>query len=308
MNFKFQKDLRLKLFGWFSAFLLLPFFVQAAPQKVEWYPFNHETMTAAGYVVIDRVSGETLLAKNADLVWQPASLTKLVTAMVVLDSKPNLNRSIAMKKSDEVGGARIFTKAGVKYKAKDLLYASLIASANNATNALTRVTGLTREQFVAKMNDKAKALGASNTVFVEPTGISQNNLTTPSDFAKIAKAAFSDERIQKITQLPSYAFTSTNNRRYRHLIKTTDRLLGEGSWIVLGGKTGYLDESQYNFAGGFKDVDGKDIIVVLFGSQSRHSQFFETKQLALWTWLNYKWENTPGQVAGVSIMGSAKNN
>jgi D-alanyl-D-alanine carboxypeptidase len=264
-------------------------------------------VTARSYVVVDKPTGQVVVSKNPELAWTPASLTKLVTALVVLDAKPQWNKQVAMIKGDEVGGARLATKAGVKYKVSDLFNASLIASANNATNALARSTGLTREQFVEKMNAKAKELGAANTAFVEPSGISEKNMTTAADYAKIAMAAFSHPQIRKTAQTKAYNFFSTNNKKYYHRLKNTNKLLGDLDFSILAGKTGYLDESRYNFSAEIQDKFGNDMIVVVLGSQSDGKQFQETKELAWQAGLTRAFVLSAPQVLGASAGSVAKN-
>lgn len=237
-------------------------------------------LTAQSYLVIDKQSGAVLLQKEPQKVWPPASLTKLVTALVVLDRNPKLLKSIAMAKTDEAGGARLATKAGVSYRVKDLFYAMLIASANNAANAMARSTGLSRNKFVKAMNNKARELGAENTVFVDPSGISEKNQTTAEDFAKIAASAFDKTEILKAVRLTQYTLRSTNNSRYVHRIKNTNKLLEDGSLEVVAGKTGYLDESRYNFTALVEDQFNQELILVLLGAENPESQFRETKQLA----------------------------
>ena len=133
-------------------------------------------INAQAYEVMDVQSGQVLISKNPNMAWVPASLTKLVTALVVLDTKPNMNKSFAMATSDQVlgacsdGGACIRAKSGVKYTVGGLFHAALMPSANNAASALARSTGLSMADFVARMNQKAQSLGATNTHFNEPTG------------------------------------------------------------------------------------------------------------------------------------------
>lgn len=243
-------------------------------------------LSARSYVVIDKATGATLLQKDAGSLWTPASLTKLVTALVFLDTKPNLKKIVSIKQSDQVGGgcsaggACIYTKPGVSYRLNDLFNASLVASANNATFAVARSTGLSNAEFIKRMNQKAKDLGAYNTVFVEPSGMDPANISTVSDFAKIVEAAFNNSTIKQITGKKTYAFKSTNNKRYSHNLKNTNKLLGDGDLAMALGKTGFLDESRYNFAAEVKDRVGNTMIVVLFGSRSSAMQFQETKQLA----------------------------
>lgn len=240
-----------------------------------------QTGEAQAYIVVDDYSGQILLSKNPNMPWPPASLTKLVTALVLLDSNTSFDKTIAMEAQDEVGGARLATKAGVKYTVKDLLHASLIASDNNATHALSRAAGFSSEQFVALMNLKAKSLGALNSHFVEPTGIDPNNYTTAGDFAKIVTAAFSADYLTQIAKKPAYTFASVNNSRYKHNIKTTNKLLNDGDLSVIGGKTGYLEESLYNFATVAKDHLGNKYTIVVLGAPNPSEQFGQTKELAM---------------------------
>ncbi len=215
-------------------------------------------LSARSYLVMDKTTGQILVSKEPDLLWPPASLAKLVTVMVALDAKPKLTKAVAMKKADEVGGARLATKSGVAYRVKDLLYATLVASANNAANALARSTGFSQAEFVEKMNQKAKALGAKNTIFFEPSGISEKNQTTVSDFSKIAKAAFENPLIAAAAATSAYSFRATNNKKYFHKLKNTNKLLGDAELADIKGKTGYLEESMHNFAAVAKDSGGNE--------------------------------------------------
>ena len=243
-------------------------------------------MKSQAYILVDAKTGEVLVNQNETLVWPPASLTKLITALVVLDAKPNLNKLVTITAADQtaggckVGGACLPTKAGVKYKLKDLLYAALVSSYNNAANASSRSLGLTPEKFAERMNQKAAELGAVNTKFYEPTGMNPANHTTAADYAKIAKAAFSQPTILKMAQTQSYSFSASNNAKYRHTIKNTNKLLATSGLTMLAGKTGYLDESRYNFVSLAKDMDGKEVIVVVLGSPTYAEIFSDTKILA----------------------------
>lgn len=259
-------------------------------------------ITAQSYVVLDKATGTVLLEKNSSAYWIPASLTKLVTVMVVLDTKPKMDAIVTMQKADEVGGARLATKAGVSYRFRDLLYATLVASANNAANALARSTGLSREEFVARMNQKAADLGAKNTYFVEPTGIDERSISTAADYVLIARAAFGNSVIATAASTKDYAFTSTNNKRYKHTLTSTNKLLGDPDLEFMGAKTGYLVESRNNFVTELKDRFANDFIIILMGSQNSSTQFKEVRQLALFGAL-YKAFNFFGS-PGVSAAGS----
>ncbi|HVY67495.1 MAG TPA: serine hydrolase [Patescibacteria group bacterium] len=243
-------------------------------------------INARSYIVQDAATGQVLVDSNADLAWPPASLTKLVTALVVLDTKPNLSKSVAMTQADQtaggcsVGGACIKTVAGVKFTVDGLFHAMLMPSANNAANALARSTGLSAAAFAARMNQKAAQLGAVNSRFNEPTGMDPTNQITAADYTKIVAAAFANQYLRDIAGLNSYALKSTNNSKYNQTIKNTDKLLADSDVQVLGAKTGYLDESQYNFASLVKDAFGNQLAVVVLGEPHLASAFAETKTLA----------------------------
>lgn len=274
------------------ALCLLPMSVQALTMAEITPGATKPQDPARSVVVIDQVTGEVLYNKNGDAAWIPASLTKLVTALVVLDTKPNWNGLCAVRKEDEVGGARLATYAGAKYRMRDLFDASLVASANNATNTLARCTGLSGEEFVKRMNAKALEFGALHTKFVEPTGIDIANSTTASDFAKIANGALSTKTVRD-TLLKKAVTVSTigSSPKKTHYLKTTNALLKDTEVLSLGGKTGYLDESMYNFAGSFKNPDGRFIISVVLGSPTKAGSFAETKSIIKTAQNPFAWQS-----------------
>lgn len=243
-------------------------------------------INATAYAVFDIQTGDILIEKNADLPWVPASLTKLLTVLVVLDTKPKLSKLVSMTKADQEvgacsqGGGCIRAATGVKFSVDGLFHAALIPSANNAAAALARSTGLSADAFAQRMNEKAKTLGATSTHFVEPTGMSVDNVITAGDYIKIVKAAFSNPYIVKVAQSKSYALKSPNNSRYNQTLKNTDKLLSNLDTKILVAKTGYLNESKYNFASVVSYHDGPEMAVVVLGESSRDMAFAETSLLA----------------------------
>jgi D-alanyl-D-alanine carboxypeptidase len=205
---------------------------------------------------------------------------------VVLDTKPKLTQVVTMSTADQTagfcneGGACIRSRAGVKFTLDGLFHAALMPSANNAANALARSTGLTQAEFVAKMNAKAAALGAINSHFNEPTGMDPTNQITAADYINIVSAAFSNPYLQSIAGLTNYSLHSTNNSAYNQTIKNTDKLLTDSNVQMIGAKTGYLDESMYNFASLLKYQGGDNLAVVVLGEPHLYQAFAETKTLA----------------------------
>lgn len=242
-------------------------------------------ISARAYIVTDINSGQVILSKNADQLWSPASLTKLVTALVVLNTNPNLSKTVAMTAQDQItggcktGGACIKSKPGVKFTVDGLFHALLMPSANNAASALARSTGLSPGDFAVKMNQQAAELGAINSHFNEPTGLDPSNQITANDYAKIVSAAFGNPYLRQIAGLSSYALRCTNNSRYNQIIKNTDKLLADAGVQILGAKTGYLEESKYNFAALIRSSN-QTLAVVVLGEDHLATAFDETKQLA----------------------------
>ena len=148
-------------------------------------------ISAQAYVVRDVATGDVLISKNADEAWTPASLTKLITAIVVLDTKPKLTKTVAITSYDQTlgacttGGDCIKAVPGIKFTVDALFHAALMPSANNAASALARSTGLTPDQFVARMNAKAKSLGATSSHFYEPTGMILPTWSRPATTLKL---------------------------------------------------------------------------------------------------------------------------
>lgn len=247
---------------------------------------NMSGISAEAYVVVNTETGKILAAKNEDAQRAAASLTKLITVLVVLDSKIKLTKVVSMTGADQTagacssGGACIKSKSGVKFTVDGLLHAALMPSANNAANALSRSIGLTPAQFAAKMNEKARSLGAFNTNFVEPTGLDPNNITTAADYAKIVVAAFNNASLKKIAGKEKYTLRSSNNDKYNQVIKNTNKLLGDKDLKIIGAKTGYLNESQYNFASLVQYQNGPKLAIVVLGENHLSSAFAETKLLA----------------------------
>lgn len=251
--------------------------------------FDFGSISAEAVLVIDVATRETLLSKNAHVQRPLASITKLMTAMVTLDRRVPMARRATITKDDEVGGARLRVASGSTLSVRDIFDAMLVGSANNAANALSRTTRLARKDFVAAMNAKAKAVGLRATAFVEPTGIEPANVSTAEDIAALAFEAFAVPDIRRATTTAQV--TVTTAARQVHTVKSTDGLLTDdkNGLYVLGGKTGYLDESLWNFVVKVRDSRNKPLMVVVLGSDSQAASFADARAAAEWVWDNYRW-------------------
>lgn len=240
--------------------------------------------------VLDMENNDILFDKQSDREWPIASLTKLVTAMVFLDNNPGWDTVYTIRNEDRREGGRIYLFTGEKVRVKDLFYLSLVGSGNTETVALVHSTGLTEDDFVKKMNEKAGSMGLKNTKFYDVTGLKNSNTSTAKDIVKFAQAALLNNEISKATMTKKYDFWTLDGEK--KTVYNTDDLLNnfpQNGIKITGGKTGYLELAGYCFVGKFIDHQGREMISVVLGSKDRDSRFTETKELVEWVYENYIW-------------------
>lgn len=247
---------------------------------------------AISAVAFESDSKTRIFDQNADEVRSIASLTKLMTAVVFLDTKPNWDKEVVIEKNDLQAGARANVFVGDRIKIKDLFIVSLIASDNSAITALVRSTGLSEKDFVAKMNTKAKDLRLNNMEFSDPTGLDIKNRGTAASVAKLAEEAFSHQEIAQALKLANYSFSVSSNLTRKAY--STNQLLGRslpmGAKMLIG-KTGHLNEAGYCFAGIFA-YKNKMILTTILGAPLDENRFSETIKLLDWTLRAYLWDNS----------------
>lgn len=247
---------------------------------------NTPAVSASSAIIIKESDGSIIWGKDENKVAPLASLTKLVAAKVFLDLRPSLDKVVTYKYQDEKynyeycrpwESARLTVKDGETLTIADLLYSALVGSANNAVESLVRVSGLSRADFIKKMNESVKEWGAQNTKFVEPTGLSPDNVSSPFDYAIISKEVFTNPLLKKISITKTYSFKTVNTKK-AHKLTNTNQLLRSGLYPIIGSKTGYLDEAGnclMTRVEGAKD----NLIIVNFGSSSSAASFFDNEQL-----------------------------
>ena len=259
------------------------------------WPVLSPEVSATAYIVIDKNSNQILSAQLADKVWPVASLTKLVTADVVLDHGVDLASTWSVLNSDNVGGARLWVENGTSFTIEDLFYGTLVGSANNAANSLSRSVGLSSDEFVYQMNRRPFDLGLVHTEFVEPTGIELGNISNAREMARLAAHVFdTHDEVRR--------YTSTASCYIDVLTDGTQKKLTNTNWMlyypeyddvyVTAGKTGYLIESAWNLTVQLRpsaNETEKELLLVLFGSASRSDSFMDAELLADWVWENYQW-------------------
>lgn len=243
--------------------------------------------------VINESDGQTWLEKNSDAVRPIASLSKVVAMSVYLALKPDLEEIVTYKQADEQlnylyckpwENTKVKLKDGAQLKAKDLFNSALIGSANNAVESLVRNSGLSREAFIAKMNETVAAWGATNTKFVEPTGLSNKNVSSARDFAVIVREAMKNKTLAATSVQAAYSFTTLGKEK--HTIKNTNKLIVEAAQLnlraeqfpIIASKTGFLNEAGYCLTTRVKHGDNNYTIVTL-GAPTRAASFTDMADL-----------------------------
>ena len=232
-------------------------------------------VNARAAIVMDARTGEVLFDKNSGTPMPIASLTKLMTAMVLIESKPEFSRRVMVTREDLAGSGRTQLRTGEVVTMRDLLHLALLSSDNAAMKSLVRNSDLSPEEFLARMNRKSQVMGLSNTRFVEFTGLSEQNVSTATEYAQILKTAGNEPLIQHITTLPDYTFRTS---RGEHHLVNTNRLCRYGIFDVRGGKTGFINEAGYCLAT-WVSTRTRDVISVVLGAPSSSLRFTETRRL-----------------------------
>ncbi len=260
------------------------------PQKRDMFiPFEMRDISADIVLVKDSVTGEVLFGKNEYTPHSLASITKLMSALVLEESISDWNTE-ASAPDDTVYDSHIF--AYDKTSLEEWFQVALIGSSNRAILTLVDASGKTREAFVARMNEKAIELGMSDTYFTEPTGIDAGNLSTASDAALLLAEALRHEHIAGILGIHGVDHRSSVTGKTT-TIRNTNWLLTQ--WVrnefaePVVGKTGYIIESEYNFAGKFSKSPERQIITVILGSENETTRFTDAMTLADWAFTNYEW-------------------
>lgn len=236
----------------------------------------------ASSTLLWQVEQGKLISQNSQQVRPIASLSKLVTALVVLETKPNWSAEYTLKNEDQRYGNIVYVYPGETVTIKDLWQASLMASDNTATQALIRAVGLSDEQYQQKVVDLAKRLQLSDLQIQEPTGLSPTNQASASTIGQIAREAFCQPEIQQSALLDQYTLTTKAGRQ--QLITNTNGFVsgseaGPAEWQIKGGKTGYIDEAGYCFVALWQNTTEQQIISVVLGAPNKEGRFTITKAL-----------------------------
>lgn len=240
------------------------------------------------YLIAEYPSGRIVTGKNVDTQRPMASLTKLVTALSVVNEKykPDSTITYSNKKYGVEGGS-LNIKDGEKIKVVDAFNTMLVGSANNTARMLVQATGLEEKSFVKLMNKNLDTWGMDNTKVADVTGLDENNKSTPRDLLKIFIKAFKDEKIKTAVGKTSYTFKEvlSKDKIKTHTIKNTNKLVEKTgkNYQILASKTGYTEEAGSNLIMLFKNnKDKKQYVIITMGNPDYKNRFIEPNKVVEW--------------------------
>lgn len=248
-------------------------------------------LDAYSALVMDAATHTVLWQKNPDDRVSIASITKLMTALVWFDHAPQdgLDHVHTLAAGESVpGGKELRLPVGEKLRAFDLLRSTIVGSDNDTALALAHSTEISDDAFVALMNAKATALGMRHTTFTEPTGIDNENRSTPYDIALLAQAAFRNPDIQTPAQMREHLQETVDTHQFTRVL-TTDKLLYDSTLDVVGAKTGFTNEAGYCVVAQLRIPNvARDLIIVILGAPTDQGRFDEAAELYQWTLDHYR--------------------
>jgi D-alanyl-D-alanine endopeptidase (penicillin-binding protein 7) len=239
-------------------------------------------LRAAAAIIYNPQTHQVLWEQHSQDKRSIASITKVMTAVVCMESDPDLSQVVTVDRVDAIAASTTYLRAGYQVSVRDLLHLLLISSDNVAARTLARVSPWGPAGFVARMNEKATELGLQSTTYADPSGLDADNVSSAYDMARLIAFASSDERLSAIMKKPEYKLTLA---RRPVTIRSTNQLLSrtdmEGS--VLGAKTGFIARSGYCLATLLKMPQvNQPVAVVVLGANSNAARFSEVRNLVTW--------------------------
>jgi D-alanyl-D-alanine endopeptidase (penicillin-binding protein 7) len=260
-----------------SLLALAPHLTMAAASKATATP---EVRSAAA-LVVDGENGQVLFERDAAHVAPIASITKLMTALVVIDGQQPLDEVITITKADvwKGKGAHSRLPVGMKLTRGDLLKLALMASENRAAQVLGRnyPGGLTA--FVKTMNIKAKALGMTKSRFADPSGLSNLNVSNARDLVKLVSAASRDSRIREFSTLPSHEVRVS--RKSTLVYRNTNLLIGKADWDIHVQKTGFTNDAGECLVMEAM-IEERPVVMVLLNSFGKLTRTADARRIRKW--------------------------
>lgn len=232
-------------------------------------------------MIVDQSSGKTIYSHNGSNQAPIASITKLMTAMVLLDAHLNMEEAITVTEEDvdSLRNSSSRLRVGSTLPRQEMLQIALMASENRAASALARTYPGGTERFVAAMNRKAAELGMTHSHFVDPTGLHSENVSTGEDLVKMVKAGHDYEQIRDITTTETYDVVQDNGHRTPY--KNTNALVKSPAWDIGLSKTGYINEAGRCLVMQAK-IASRSVIIVLLDSWGKYTRIADANRVKKW--------------------------
>jgi len=235
---------------------------------------------AEAAIIYNPETGEILWENHSKEQRSIASITKVMTALVFLDSGAPLNQMVTVQRSDVSRASTTYLRNGFTLTAEDLLNLLLVGSDNAAARALARISPMGYDGFIESMNLRARQLGLESTTYADPSGLMAENLSSAYDQARLIAFAAADERLGAIMRKTSY---STQVGKRMITANSTNQIVRTGDIDVVGGKTGFINRSGYCLATLLRlPSTGQQVAVVVLGAKTNASRFWETRHLFNW--------------------------
>jgi D-alanyl-D-alanine endopeptidase (penicillin-binding protein 7) len=237
-------------------------------------------LKSTSVLVVDQADSSVLYSRNSDVAAPIASITKLMTALVVLDAKQPLDEPIQITEADRDIPKSSFSRltVGATLTRGDLMHLALMSSENRAAHALGNNYPGGMPAIVAAMNAKAKSLGMSSAHFVDPTGLSSQNVASPEDLSKLVIAASKNRTIREYSTDRNYAV-----RVHKRLVefRNTDNLVANPTWNIIVQKTGYITEAGKCLVMAAV-IQGRSVVIVLLDSLGKYTRVADAQRVKTW--------------------------
>jgi D-alanyl-D-alanine endopeptidase (penicillin-binding protein 7) len=267
----------------------------AKVSKAEFTKDGEPNLQSTGVLVFDPATGQTLFAKNADTAAPIASITKIMTAMVVLDAQLPMDEAIEITTEDidTIKNSSSRLPIGSHFRRDDLMRLALMASDNRAASALGRNYPGGLAAFVAAMNEKAKSLNATNTRYVDSSGLSPGNVSTPADLGKIVAAASTYAIISEYSTTGAVNVQLPDSKRKLSFVNT-NALVRSSDWKIGLSKTGYIAEAGKCLVMQAM-IANQPVVIVLLDSWGRLTRVGDANRIKKWL------EKNPAKLAGAAL-------
>ena len=244
------------------------------------FSLDEPGLRSSAALVLDETHSTVLYSRHADVAMPIASISKLVTALTVADANQPMDEVIEITEEDRAIGKGAFSRlaVGTRLTRGDLFHLALMASENRAAHALARNYPGGIAAFMPAMNAKAKELGMTSSHFVEPTGLSSDNVASPEDLSKLVMAASKNATIREYSTDPGF-----DVRVGRRMVgfHNTNSLVNNPTWDIVVQKTGYIEEAGRCLVMQTV-IEGRTIVIVLLNSFGKQTRVADATRVRKW--------------------------